>query len=318
MAKTEPKFDTITSTEGGEIRKHYFLDRYVIIAPKRGKRPDAFANPETHSSETAASPAIESEPAIFQIKDGNGDWQVKVIDNLFPALSLDSPQAFGKQEIVIETPHHNQEFSQLSLEHIGQIFKTYTTRAEALRKIEGIAYVAVFKNDGPKAGATIAHAHSQIVALPLVPPIVETEAIAFEQYRMRHGACPVCDILAWEKQQNERVIYEDDHLQAICPYAGTAPYGVWIIPKQHQPSFCDLGSGELKSFAEILRIVAKQLDKYGISFNFFLQDSLAGQDHHFILKVEPRPNVWGGLELSTGVVINPVPPETAADWYKKG
>ncbi len=310
-----PKFDTKSRVKGGEIRKHYFLDRYIVVAPLRGKRPDAFAEPQSHKTESYLSPAIEKEKSILEIKDSKG-WTVKVIENKFPALSLDNPAAFGKQEMVIETPFHNQEFSELSLAHIEKIFDAYKLRVKALQQVEGVAYVAVFKNDGPKAGATLAHAHSQIVALPLIPPVVETEAVAFDQYRMHHGTCPICDIIAWEKQEKERIVFENDHLIAICPYAGSAPYGVWVIPKHHKGTFGELSESELHSTAEVLKLISGQLDKYGISFNFFLQDSLPEQNHHFVLKVEPRPNVWGGLEISTGVIINPVPPEFATNWYK--
>lgn len=311
-----PRFDLKASVKGGEIRKHYFLNRYVIMAPARAKRPDAFASGLSHKTETATSPPIDHDPAIYQIKNPEGDWEVKVIANKYPALSLDSPKAFGKQEIVVETPRHNVEFSELSVSHILKIFQVYRDRIDVLCRIDGVAYVAVFKNDGPDAGATIAHAHSQIVALPMVPPVVESEAIAFEQYRLQRGNCPVCDIVAWEKKQKERVIFEDEHVLAICPYAGTSPYGVWIIPKHHRPNFNELTHTELHSVAGILKHVAGKLDSYGMSFNFFLANSLSQYNHHFVLKAEPRPNTWGGLELSTGVVINPVPPEQAAEWYR--
>lgn len=311
------RFHLKASAKGGEIRKHYFLNRYVVIAPVRGKRPDAFAQTgNSHKTETAASPAIENERAIFEVKDERGNWQVKVIANKFSALTMDTPKAFGKQEIVVETPKHNEELSNLSVTHITKIFEAYKHRITTLSEIDEVAYVAVFKNDGPQAGATLAHAHSQVVALPIIPPNVEAEAVAFEQYQVHNGTCPLCDIVTWEKRQQERVIFEDDYIIAFCPYAGTAPYGVWIVPKQHRSYFNDLTHAELHSVAQVLKRVSQQLDKYGVSFNYFLANSLPGRNHHFVLKIEPRPNVWGGLELATGVIINPVPPEQAAEWYK--
>jgi UDPglucose--hexose-1-phosphate uridylyltransferase len=300
-----------------EIRKHYFLDRYTIVAPKRNLRPDAFSGlAESHRLETVDSPQIENEPAIIEVNDQHGHWLIKVIDNAFPALKPDWSQAFGKQEIVIETPEHNVEFSALTVEHIEKIFQVYTDRVEELRQMPGIAYVVVFKNDGPKAGATLAHAHSQIFALPLVPPTVQIEAAGFDQYRRQHGSCPLCDTLAWEQQQQARLIAEDEHLLAFSPYAGSAPYGAWLVPKRHAHSFSGLNEAERRSYAQVLKQITAKLDAVNLSFNFFLQDSFNKLDYHFILKVEPRPNIWGGLELSTGVIINPVPPEYAAKWYR--
>lgn len=299
-----------------EVRKHYFLERYVIISPKRNLRPDSFANPKaTHKLETPTSRNIENDESIYEIKE-NGQWVVKVIANGFPALTLENPLAFGKQEIVIETPEHNQEFSELTIDQIERIFEVFISRATALRKIPGIIYVVVFKNDGPEAGASIAHAHSQIMALPLVPPAVESEAAGFDRYVRSHATCPFCDIISWESAQKVRVIFEDQYIQAIAPYAASAPFGAWIMPKRHVPTFAELSPTERHSLATILKKLAARLDASNISFNYFLQDSVSGQNHHFVLKVEPRTNTWGGFELSTGLVLNPIPPEYATLWYK--
>ena len=35
------------------------------------------------------------------------------------------------------------------------------------------------------------------------------------------------------------------------------------------------------------------------------------------IKIEPRPNVWAGLELGTGVIVNPISPEDAARIYRE-
>ncbi len=69
--------------------------------------------------------------------------------------------------------------------------------------------------------------------------------------------------------------------------------------------------------AVMLKGITQFLDKGRISYNYFLQDSLAPYEHHFSLRIEPRQTIWAGLELSTGVIINPMAPEAAAQWYKK-
>jgi UDPglucose--hexose-1-phosphate uridylyltransferase len=112
-------------------------------------------------------------------------------------------------------------------------------------------------------------------------------------------------------------VAEDKHAIAIAPYASQNPYEVWILPKADRNAFSDLTDDERTSVATMLKRVTMFLDKARISFNFFLQDSLPPFEHHFVLKIEPRQTIWAGLELSTGVIINPVAPETAATWYKK-
>jgi UDPglucose--hexose-1-phosphate uridylyltransferase len=300
-----------------ELRKHYFLDRYVVIAPKRGLRPDTLSHQNlAHNTEVATSPAIELAPSVYEIKNPDGGWYVKSIKNKFPALSLENPKAYGHQEVIIETPEHNREFSALPLEQIERVFEAYVDRKKAMMKMKGIRYVSVFKNDGPTAGASISHAHSQMIALPIIPPLVESESFAQQAYMDDFNACPYCDIMAWEEQQKVRVIYEDKNVIAIAPYASQNPFEAWVLPRQHKGQFSSLTHDEQRSYAVVLKKVAAFLDSCKISFNFFLQDSLTPYEHHFVLRIEPRQTIWAGLELSTGVIVNPMPPEQAVLWYK--
>jgi UDPglucose--hexose-1-phosphate uridylyltransferase len=308
------KFDSTAS----EIRRHYYLNRYVVIAPKRHLRPDSFGkDQDSHKTETVSSPALELEPATYQIASADGNWQVKVVANGFPALSLDNPNAYGRQEIIIETPQHNLEFSELTVEQITRIFDVYVNRLDALSKIPGIQYVSVFKNDGPKAGASIAHAHSQVVAWPLIPPDLEAEADIVDQYRTIHDTCPHCDIITWELSQSDRIITQDEFMVAISPYATRVPFGAWILPRRHCSNLSELNPSERQSLAAILKNLTSCLDESKISFNFFLQNSLPGREQHFVLRLEPRLSIWAGGEFSTGIVINMVPPEFASLWYQK-
>ncbi len=301
-----------------ELRKHYFLDRYVVIAPKRNMRPNELISRNiSHTGETATSPAIENDPSIYEIKNSRGQWLVKVIDNKYPAFTLDNKKAYGKQEVVIETPEHNIEFSELSLTQIERVFTAYAHRLAHLRKIKDIRHVTVFKNDGPKSGASIAHAHSQIFALPIVPPHLAHEATALNSYTQEYGTCAYCDLIAWEQGQKERIIYDQPDVVAYAPYCSENPFEAWISPKRHSGTFAELTQDERYQFAVILQKITQFLDESKISFNFLLQDSLVGYDHHFVLKVEPRQTIGGGFELSTGIIINPIFPESAADWYRQ-
>lgn len=305
------------SVGGAEIRKHYFLNQYTVIAPMRQIRPDSFGTKSGgHKQETPSAPSIERDPAVLTIPGDDGKWAVRVIDNKFPALTLDNPKAYGKQEIVVETPDHNLEFSELSIEQILRVFQAYRERITTLGKIKDIRYVSVFKNDGAAAGASIAHAHSQIVALPLIPPELELEAEAEQRYADEHQSCAMCDALTWESKQKVRVLYDDKSILAITPYASRYSFEVWIIPKRHLGQFNDLKHDENHSIAIILKNLTSKLDSLNISYNFFLQNALPQRDHHFMLKLEPRPNVWAGLELGTDVILNPVSPEYAALWYQ--
>lgn len=304
-----------------EIRKDYFLEQYVIIAPKRNDRPIKVQKKEDEKSRDCYfCPPIIDEPGrekvLLQKKDTAGKWKIKVITNKFPALSLDNLKAYGEQEIVIETPEHNKEIHELTLEHIKDIIDVYVERYVALKKLDGISYVLVFKNEGGKAGASIPHSHSQIYALPMIPPKIAAESAAMDNYIRKHNSCPYCDIMKSEKG-GPRVIWEDEHLFVLSPYASSSPYGAWFIPKRHVHSLEMLNESEKDSLAHSLKKILAKLDEIDVSYNYFFLNSLDLESHHLVLKLAPRPNVWAGLELGTGIIINPVAPEDAVKFYNE-
>jgi UDPglucose--hexose-1-phosphate uridylyltransferase len=289
------------------------------MAPRRNQRPDSFngSSTEPHKVQNTECPFCNNiEPGKFA-QPGPKNWQVKVITNLFSQLSFGNPKAYGTTEVVINTPEHKCEFSELSLENIELIFEAYRQRLTALKATPGIRYVLVFKNDGPIAGASVSHAHCQIYALPLIPPRILAESDAFNHYLAEHNTCAICDVIKWEESKKVRVIYSDKHLIAVTPYASAHTYEVWFMPRRHVSVFNALNSTELHSIASSLRYVAARLDGANMSFNYHIQEAIDGQDHHLIIKLEPRRHKeYAGAEMGTGIITNPVLPEYAALWYK--
>jgi UDPglucose--hexose-1-phosphate uridylyltransferase len=307
----------VSESSPAELRKHYFLDSYVIIAPGRNRRPDLFSRAvEPHKTPSKNCPFDHnSEPSIW-ISPKTGAWDVKVVRNIFPALSPDNPRAFGIQEIIIDTPDHDSEFSDLPISHIEDIFSAFRNRLTELSKLDGIRYVLIFKNDGPIAGASVPHAHCQIFALPIVPPKIAHESDALNEYWNSHNTCGYCDIIVWEARQKVRIITQDKSFVAIAPYASSHALEAWIIPKRHISKFAELHATELHSLAVIMKRITARLDASSFSFNFILQESLSNQSHHFLIKIEPRTTKFAGAELGTGVEINPISPEFTALWYR--
>jgi len=308
------------SEQESEIRKDYFLDRYVVFAPKRLKKPKKiYQKPETVVAECVFCPPYVNDPSKqIQIKDygkKNNTWEVKVIGNLYPALSLNNMKAYGEQEVIIETPEHGKEIHELPVEHMVKVFDVYADRYETMMAKDGICYTIVFKNEGGRAGASIPHSHSQLISLPMIPPKIAKEAAAVDKYIDRHGSCPYCDIIKSERK-GPRAIFEDDNFFVLSPYASESPYGVWFIPKRHIRSISDLKPNEKLSLANLLKKILFKLDEIDASYNYFIQNSLDLESHHMIIKLAPRPNIWAGLELGTGIIINPVPPEEATKFYQ--
>ena len=192
----------------------------------------------------------------------------------------------------------------------------YITRYETLKKIEGIKYVLVFKNEGGKAGASISHSHSQVIALPLIPPDTKLEYEDYANYYVDNGHCPYCDIISKEKKSN-RVIWEDKHFFVLSPYASQYPYGAYFLPKRHFKTMSEMNHQEKQSLAISLKFILAKLDNNDIAYNYFFHNAINNEDYHMHLKLEPRPNIWAGLELATGIIINTISPEDATLFYCK-
>ncbi|MBA3678991.1 DUF4921 family protein [Candidatus Saccharibacteria bacterium] len=253
---------------------------------------------------------------VCQLNDNHNNWLVKVVENKFPSLSPDNPKAYGKQEIVIDTPLASTPLSKLSEAQIVNVLNIYQKRTVDLLAQNGIEYVMVFRNDGYEAGASLAHAHSQIFALPMIPQKFKRESDVVEAYYKENHRDPYDDIIAYEKRTKSRVIAENDHILVFCPYASQWPFEFWMVPKRPITSIIDLSSTELNAIAQSLKRNLQKLTQHKISYNLYLENGVSPH-HRFCLKVCGRSNIWGGFEVATGMSINTVPPESAAQWYKK-
>ena len=299
-----------------EMRRDYLYDNLVIIAPNRGKRPYDTKDSGHILIETASSPRLDRNVEVSELNDENGQWLVKVVENKFPSLTSNNPQSYGKQEIVIDTPLASTPFSHLSVEQITNVLRVYQDRTKVLLDQNGIEYVLVFRNDGYESGASLAHAHSQIFALPVVPQKFLHESELIDKYIKNNHRNPFDDIIEYEKRSKKRVVCEDDNFIVFCPYASQWPFELWVMPKQQITSLAELDQKHLKSLAKYLKLYLKKLNQHKISFNIYFENGV-DTNHRLCIKICGRSNIWGGFEVATGIVINTVPPESAAKWYNQ-
>ncbi|MBU4347050.1 DUF4931 domain-containing protein [Candidatus Parcubacteria bacterium] len=309
--------------KNSEIRKSYLLNKYVIITPGRLARPRDIKE-QTIIKRTKPCPFCLENIAQNKILDkipapgGKSDktWQVLCLKNIYPAVTLDNEKAFGAQEVIIETPDHAKELAELPEEHIEQVLKMFARRTEELSKNKKIDYILCFKNQGSKAGASMVHAHSQIFATQILPPEVHEELGLAQNYKIQNGVCAYCDMIKKE-MKSERKIFEDKFIAAFAPYASEYHYEAWIFTKRHLDNIVKLNSDEFKSFARALKKILLKLRALDLAFNFFMHQVISNRDQHFYLKIQPRDSIWAGVELGSGLVINSVPPETAAKYYRE-
>ncbi len=312
-----------------ELRKDYLLDRWVILASSRKKRPRDFVRQLAAFKKGICAFCRGNEkftpPETGRVQDSRGEWLMRWFPNLFPAVKEDGPQevrtdntfytfaaAYGRHEIIVETPEHERQLWDFSGSEVALLLQVYTGRISELEK-KGAKYVAAFKNNGLEGGTSIAHSHSQVISTNVLPTLVREEAAAMKSYTY----CPYCSIIGSEKNSYRRC-FENSHAVAFAPYASRFNFEAWIFPKRHfrQPSEASLD--ELNGISELLASVLHKLKELNAPYNYilhYLPHSEQG-DFHFHIEVQPRLSIWAGFELNTDIVINSVIPEDAARFYR--
>ena len=305
-----------------ELRKDYLLNKYVIITPARAKRPRDITDPEYSGTVVRRNrPCVLCPKTIKQNStvDNIGDksnWQVLALPNDYPAVTLTNKKAYGVQEVIIDTPKHGVELGELSEGEILAVLKMYQRRTAALSKVKNLDYILIFKNSGSKAGASIAHTHSQVFATNIIPPDVQAEITAAINYQTEHQRNAFADIITKEIKE-PRKIYADKLIAAFCPYASQFHYEVWIFPRRLVDNITELTPAELQATATILKKILLKLHKLNLSYNFFMHQVISNPNQYFYIKIQPRGSIWAGVELGSGLVINSVAPEEAAKYYRK-
>lgn len=301
-----------------EIRKDPVVDRYVVIAPQRGLRPQTIKDgnaPRPPRACVFCPEKVDGVPALAVVGPKKLRWKIKVIRNIYPAVSLDNPRAYGTQEVVIETPRPTTQLDELPVSHIEKLFEIYAQRTRAISRNHEIEYIMIFKNSGGRAGASIEHSHSQVFATHLVPPQLLRRAQKAREYFLRTHRCIYCDMIAFE-EKSARKIFSDSFISVFAPFASENNYEVWIFPRRHVDNVTMLRPGERRAIAKQLKRVLHKIAKLRLDYNYYFHQVLNDEDQHFYIKVRPRGSIWAGVEIGSGIIINPVPPEDAASYYR--
>lgn len=335
------------------MRKDYLIDRWTVIATARKKRPTDFKRKPQESKQVgvcALEPGNEhmTPPAVLvylptnggirKDKDRNGarhrNWLIRCVPNLFPAFTppqaayqaktddevLVHVNANGHHEVLVESPKHDDHLSTASVPQVTHVVNAYIDRLRELSQKPYVKYVSIFRNHGLEAGASLSHAHSQIMATPLIPKIVEEELKASQEFFEKNQSCAFCETLQKE-EQSPRLIWENQHFIAIAPWASIHPFEFWVFPRKHQCCLLDVSRREVESMAKTMRVslggLRTLLDDPPYNFGFHQITTGASDCYHWHMEVYPRLSIWAGFEKSTGMYINVVSPEDAAQSLKE-
>jgi UDPglucose--hexose-1-phosphate uridylyltransferase len=258
-----------------------------------------------------------------------------VVPNKFPALGIegnldrqaegmfDKMNGVGAHEVVVETNDHNETLATLPPKKIEDVLWTFRDRILDLKKDRRLKYILIFKNHGEGAGATLEHAHSQLIALPVVPIYVAEEIEGAKQYYIYKERCVFCDIARQETEAGIRVVAENDDFLTIAPYAPRFPFETWILPKQHESAFENSSSRMFQNLAKSIRTLLNKANRvlddppYNLVIHSSPTQDSSNDHYHWHIEFVPKLTKVGGFEWGTGFYINPTPPEEAAKFLRE-
>src|SRR5262249_35508571 len=206
----------------------------------------------------------------------------------------------------------------MSEREIERVLWAYRERILDLKRDIRMRYVLVFKTHGAAAGATLEHAHSQLIALPIVPDFVREEIEGARRHFAIKERCVFCDIVHQDLADSRRVILENADAVAIAPYAPRFAFETWLVPKRHGARFEDAARHQYEGLARLLKPLLQRMDRAleRPDYNLIVHTSPFAEDtddvYHWHVEILPKLTRVAGFEWGTGFYINPTPPEEAA------
>ena len=326
-----------------ELRKDPVVGRWVIISTERARRPSDFVRSrvarQDRVCEFCEGQESRTPDEILSVRPpgsapNSPGWSLRVVPNKFPALRVegdlepsgeglyDRMTGVGAHEVIVESPAHQDSLASLPVDRVTDVLQAYRDRMRDLRKDPRFEYVIVFKNHGEAAGASLEHPHSQLIAIPIVPIMVEEEIEgALRHFRLKKR-CIWCDIIHQEWRGGTRLVLEESGFVALAPFAPRFPFETWILPVEHRSTFEDSSTAELAAVARLLGEVLRRMTRVLTDppYNFVLHSAPLRRealDHfHWHLEIIPKFTSVAGFEWGTGFFINPTPPEVAAKFLR--
>ena len=275
-----------------------------------------------------------------EIRDATGAWSVRAIPDRAPIFSIEGPlgargdgvydrmNTLGAHEIVVETPQHGVPLAQLPVEQITKVIEVCRDRILDLKADPRFRYVSLFRDQHAVAPTLQGHAHSQILASPVLPQLLQNEFRWCQFHFLKKERCLYCDILQQETRQEVRVVGQTADFISLCPYASRSPYEVWILPLTHSSSFERdlLEPGRAASLAGFLKDCLQRIEKISETVHVVVHTEPNRRAHgwprdwwktisdDFHWHIEVHPDVEGQRRYlgSEGFYFNPIPAEEAA------
>jgi UDPglucose--hexose-1-phosphate uridylyltransferase len=323
-----------------EMRFNPITLDWVVMAPDRALRPDDF-HPQAALNLTrpahrddcpfCAGNEAQTPAEIARVSAPDGSWLVRVMPNKFSVFdattdlwrekngTFRSMAAAGVHEVVVEHPRHDLDLGDMDPAHLALVLRVYRERYQILRGNPAVESIVIFKNQGQRAGSSLEHSHSQIMAAPVLSSQVGMRLQEARRFHELEGGCLYCTVLREELVAEERIIEAGMSFVAFMPYAALSPYHTWIFPSKHQTAFDEISDAEIEELAGMLSRLLRRL-KAGANapdYNITIRSAPVGEVSsgcfHWYLSVVSRISQLAGFELGSGTYINSMRPERCAE-----
>jgi UDPglucose--hexose-1-phosphate uridylyltransferase len=312
-----------------ELRQDPLTRDWVVLSPDRAKRPRDTRGGTAADCPFCAGHESDTPPEVDRMTVG-GNWVVRVVPNRYALLERDAPEArsdgygrrergAGAHEVIVETPDHERTLGTLPRVQLRRVLGMYLRRARVLAgSVPAASQIVVFRNQGARAGTSLTHPHSQIVATPVVSPEVRRRTADEIAWFDGTGRCATCEMLERELACAARVVLETPGFVTVAPFASPHPCQLQIVPRCHTASFLDADEGLLDDLAQHLHEVAVALEACLEAPHYNLVvltppiDQIHRRANHWLIELVPRLTTPAGFELGARIRVNTVSPEDAA------
>jgi UDPglucose--hexose-1-phosphate uridylyltransferase len=325
-----------------ELRQNRFNKEWVVIATERAKRPEELQVRreqqvlQHYSEKCPFCPGNEhmAPPEVMRINGDGPNWQIRVVPNKFAALAREGQpirkitrsrrtmNGVGVHDVIIEGRDHAATTALFSNDQVANVLRCYRTRYLDLAKDPRITHITIFKNHGSGAGTSLEHPHSQLIGTPVISHQVRDRIYEALRHYDEFGECIFCEVLGEELEEGKRIVELSKHFVAMEPFASPTPFATHIFPRRHMASFGDIRDDEIVDLGRLLRVVLAKL-YFGLNnpdFNYTIRSAPAENRgvmyYHWYLSVIPRLTQVAGFELGSGMFINTVLPEAAAEFLR--
>ncbi|MDP2638572.1 MAG: galactose-1-phosphate uridylyltransferase [Candidatus Azambacteria bacterium] len=322
-----------------EFRQDPVSDDWVLLAPLRGAEHKFEGRIKTSLSKNKCpfdnlTKFGNAPPVLVYQNDKGTDWFLQIIPNKYPAITPGDCQSINQKDLyrtqagvgshdLIIYRDHSRNLAEFNKQEIHKILLAFQERYRTLAKDKCVQYISIFHNHGKEAGSTVPHPHSQMLSLPIIPPDVSHSINGAKRYFSEHKKCAHCQVIEKELQIKKRIVYQNQEMIVVTPFASRAEFELRIFPKKHSAHFDKIEGKELEFLADALRSALSKIYQKlkDPAFNFFIHTAPPAKNekydyYHWHIEILPKFDILGGFELGTGADIITIAPETAAKILK--